>query len=87
MTTNDSGPHQSRGSRSDAIDVQSRLRIMEEQRRIILEADTDDDTERAMRAIGCTLTETQPDFQRATGSELPETPRIVPYTGATEVEH
>jgi len=82
MTTNDSRPDKKSGHDA-AIDVQSRLRIMEKQRRAILEADTDDDTERAMRAIGCTLVATQPDFQRATVSELPETPRIVPYCGET----
>jgi hypothetical protein len=79
MTTNDSGPNKATGSRTEAIDVQSRLEIIEKQRRIILHHTDDERLQRCMRMLGCDLVATQRDFQRA--SELSETPRQGLLTG------
>jgi hypothetical protein len=67
MQDHDTTPKKS----SDSIDVNQRLREIEKQRRIILEATGDERVSRCMRMVGCDLVATQRDFQRA--SELPET--------------
>jgi len=69
MQPNDSGPDKQTGSRRDGIDIEHRLREMEKQRRIILQATDDERLRRCMQLVGADLGATRRlDFDAA--SEL-----------------